>query len=145
MTHILLIKTPTGWANGDENTVEFHHKIRLGEGVHADFKRMRNLKFHRKFFALLNLAFDYFEPPEIDTKWGKPEKNFDVFRKNLCILAGYGHPVFTIDGKFRMEADSISFGNMDADTFEKLYIAVLDVIMRKIPVLSDMTRTKSTN
>ena len=139
MTHLLLIKTPGGWANADPETEEFHSKIKLGQTIHSDFKRMRNAAFHRKLFSLFTLAFEYWEPGEIDTRWGKPEKHFKTFRKNITILAGYGHPVFNIDGTFKMEADSLSFGKMEQDTFDKLYQAVLTVVMDRIPVLSKMT------
>lgn len=124
---------------GDPATAEYCRKIKIGENIHGDFTRQRNAGFHRKLFALFNLAFEYFEPAEIDTKWGKPEKNFDTFRKNLAILAGYGHPVFNIDGSFKMKADSLSFGSMDQDTFDELYSAVINVIMARIPVLDKMT------
>ena len=139
MTHIAITKTPSGWANADPQTEEFAKKIKLGQTIHADFKLMRNAAFHRKFFALLNLSFEYWEPGEINTKYGVPEKNFDRFRKDLIILAGHYHMVFRLDGTYRPEADSISFGNMDQDTFDKLYQNVLSVIMKKIPVLRDMT------
>ena len=121
-------------------TEEFHGKLKLGEAIHSDFKRMRNAAFHRKLFALLNLGFEYWEPQKIETKWGTPEKNFDRFRRDVTILAGYYHNVFRLDGTFRIEADSIAFGNMDQDTFDKLYQAVLTVLMQRIPMLSKMTK-----
>ena len=37
-------------------------KFRLGAVLYADFKQTRNAAFHRKFFALLNLGFDYWQP-----------------------------------------------------------------------------------
>ena len=140
MTHLIIIKTLNGFAPGDAETQEFHGKLKLGEAVHSDFKRMRNAAFHRKLFALLNLAFEYWEPVSIDTKWGTPEKNFDRFRQDVTILAGYYHNVFRLDGSFRIEADSIAFGNMDQDTFDGLYSKVLDVLMVRIPMLSKMTK-----
>ena len=136
--HIAFIKTPGGWANGNSKTEEFHRKTKLGNMVHGDIKQMRNAGFHRKFFALLNLAYEYWEPGEIDTKWGKPEKSFENFRKNLTVLAGHGHLVFNIDGTYKMEADSISFGNMDQSTFDGLYQNILSVIMKKIHVLNKL-------
>lgn len=39
-----------------------HSKIKLGAVLVADFKRVRNPAFHRRFFALLNLGFEYWEP-----------------------------------------------------------------------------------
>ena len=123
----------------DSQTVEFLRKVKMGDNIHGEFTRQRNAAFHRKLFALFGLAFEYFDPPEIDTKWGKPEKSFDTFRKNLTILAGYGYPVFNIDGSFKMKADSLSFGSMDQETFDKLYNSVLNVIMKKISVLDKLS------
>jgi hypothetical protein len=37
-------------------------KTRLGDVLVAEFRRVRNLAFHRRFFALLNLGFEYWEP-----------------------------------------------------------------------------------
>ncbi|EOG1814431.1 DUF1367 family protein, partial [Klebsiella pneumoniae] len=37
-------------------------KVRMGGILYADFKQARNPAFHRKFFALLNLGFDYWQP-----------------------------------------------------------------------------------
>lgn len=39
-----------------------HSKIKLGAVLVADFKRVRNPAFHRRFFALLSLGFEYWEP-----------------------------------------------------------------------------------
>lgn len=37
-------------------------KIKLGDIPVAEFKQIRNPAFHRRFFALLNLGFEYWEP-----------------------------------------------------------------------------------
>ena len=37
-------------------------KCKLGAVLVADFKQVRNPAFHRRFFALLNLGFEYWEP-----------------------------------------------------------------------------------
>ncbi len=136
--HIILTKTPIGFVPGDTDTEEFARKIKLGTNIHADFKRQRNSGFHRKLFALLNLSFEYWSPAEVSSKYGIPEKNFDRFRRDCIILAGYYHLSHRLDGTFRIEADSISFGSMDQDTFDKLYQAILTVVMDKIPVLRNM-------
>lgn len=145
MTHLIIIKTLNGFAPGDSETQEFHGKLKMGAAIHSDFKQMRNAAFHRKLFALLNLGFEYWEPVSIDTKWGVPEKSFDRFRKDVTILAGYYHNVFRLDGTFRIEADSIAFGNMDQGTFDKLYQAVLTVLMKRIPMLGKMTEEEIDN
>ena len=132
MTHITLSKTPTGWANADPTTEELHRKTKLGQTIHGDFKKMRNSAFHRKMFSLLNLGYEYFEPDDLGLK------NFDRFRRDVIILAGYYHTTVRLDNTIRIEADSISFASMDEDTFSKLYQAVLTVLMQRIPMLGKM-------
>lgn len=135
-----LQKTTNGWIPADEETADAHRKMKIGDVLHGDFAKMRNPKFHRLFFALIKLAFDYWEPGEIDSKYGKPEKNFDQFRKDLTILAGYYTVVIRLDGSTRIEPKSISFASMDETEFQKLYQAVLTVIIERIPVMCDMSK-----
>ncbi|EDQ9399415.1 DUF1367 family protein [Salmonella enterica] len=37
-------------------------KVRCGSVLEAEFRQVRNPAFHRKFFALLNLGFEYWAP-----------------------------------------------------------------------------------
>jgi hypothetical protein len=39
-----------------------HSKCKLGAVLVAEFTKVRNPAFHRRFFALLNLGFEYWEP-----------------------------------------------------------------------------------
>jgi len=46
-----------------QETSDFlHSKCKLGAVLEADFRQLRNPAFHRKFFALLNLGYEYWEP-----------------------------------------------------------------------------------
>lgn len=54
-TGILIPATP-------ETSEILQSKIKLGDILVAEFKRVRNPAFHRRFFALLNLGFEYWEP-----------------------------------------------------------------------------------
>ena len=108
-----------------ESDKELLGKIKAGEVVKLTMTRVRNYKFHRKYFALLNLAFDYFDPDE-------GEKNFDQFREDLTILAGHYDRYVRLNGDERLVAKSISFASMDEDTFEKLYSTTIDVILKYI-------------
>ena len=133
------IKTGTAaYRPADSITEEYDKKIKVGQVVHGNFRKMRNPKFHRKFFALLQLGFEYWEPGNVNSKYGVPEKNFDRFRKDITILAGYYNTVVRLDGSVRIQADSISFANMDEDTFESLYNNVITVLMKHIDMLRDM-------
>ncbi|MDU5473996.1 MULTISPECIES: DUF1367 family protein [unclassified Pantoea] len=41
---------------------EFLQRIKTGEWVSAEFRRVRNYQFHKRFFKLLQLGFDYWTP-----------------------------------------------------------------------------------
>ena len=114
-------------------------KIKTGEIVNLKFTRMRNYQFFKKWWALVNFAYDYWEPPELpedpEKKWLKhvtPEKNLDRFRKDLTILAGYHEATYRLNGDTRIEAKSISFSSMSEDEFEKLYSATVDVVLKHV-------------
>lgn len=127
-----------GFFPADPQTEDLARRVPVGGAVHGQFRRMRNPRFHRKFFALLNFAFERWEPGEIDCKYGVPEKNPEQFRKDAIILAGFYNVVARMDGTARIEAKSISFAAMDEDEFSALYNAVLNVFLKRIPQMSAM-------
>ena len=92
-------------------------KIKPGDTVKAQIKKPRNVEFHRKFFALLNMAFENQDD----------FNNFDEFRAFMVMKAGYYKRVVTKTGEFYLPA-SISFGNMDQIEFEELYGKMLDAV-----------------
>ena len=110
--------------------------LKPGEGVSVEAKRFRNVQFHRKFFALLRLAFDAWEPEEPRTWRGEAlRKDFDAFRKDVLILAGFFDASYSVDGSVSLEARSISFSKCDELEFAAVYSSVLDVLWSR--VLSD--------
>jgi len=118
----------------DQETVNAVEAMAEGAVLAGNFVNKRNPKFHRKFFALLRVGFDLWEPGKINTKWGTPEKSFNQYRAQVTVLAGYGEPVFNLDGQsFRMVPKSISFAKMNETEFAELYSNVLDVILKNIP------------
>lgn len=125
-------KTQYGLAPEDPNTKEWLDKLKLGQTVRGEFRKVRNYAFHKKYFALLNIAYDYWEPQEIDSKYGKPEKNFDRFRADLIILAGFYDVSVRLDGKTRIEPKSISFAKMDEEEFQTLFSATVDVLLKYV-------------
>ena len=110
------------------------HMDRMGNKaiLACDFKKKNHYEFHQKLICLATSAYEHWEPGEIDTKYGKPVKNFDNFRSGLTIGAGYYTTVFNVDGSFKLVADSWSFGKMDDTKRQEFYQAILTVIMEKI-------------
>ena len=116
-----------------EADAELLTKIKAGEVVKLKLTRPRNYLFHKKFFAMLNFAYDYWDPKVSFNKWDiEPAKNFDRFRKDVIVLAGFFDYTYRLNGDTRFEAKSISFGSMSEDEFEKLYSACVDVILQYV-------------
>lgn len=103
-----------------------------GQGIRAKVTRARNVKFHRKFFALLQLGFDTWEPAAMEYEGAPAVKNFERFRKDVIVLAGYYTRTVNLKGEIRLEAESISFSNMDEDRFDQVYNRVADVLLQKV-------------
>lgn len=122
----------------DQQSTEALAKLKAGQGVKVTIKRVRNLQHLRKFFALLNLAFDAWEPVELEYKGERVQKNFDQFRNDVVVLAGFGEASYNFRGEVRVRAKSLAFGNMSQDEFESLYQAVVQVVLSKI--LTNYTR-----
>lgn len=62
MADLALVRTANGLVGATDADRELISKLKYGSTVHGDFKKMRNSRFHGKFFAMLALAFDYWEP-----------------------------------------------------------------------------------
>lgn len=136
---LLLIKTQQGaFIPFDDNHAEACKRFKVGATIRAKVATMRNPKFHRKFFAMLDVGFDAWEPPESEHRGLPVQKNRERFRKDCIIAAGFYEPVANINGDVRAEAKSISFARMDDAEFEQVYSAVADVLLQR--VLRNYTR-----
>ncbi len=141
---VTLTKTRAGYVPGDPEAEEWDKTVKLGNSIRVSVTKIRNILFHRKYMALLNIGFDNWEPGEIDSKHGTPLKNFDRFRKDIAILCGYYDIVVRLDGTTRPEAKSISFAKMEEDTFSDLYSKTIDVLLKNVYGV-DMTEDKLNN
>jgi hypothetical protein len=108
--------------------------LESGEILEVMFKFIRNWKFHKKFFALLNYGFECWEPErKHKTYKGRPvEKNIDQFREDITIAAGFYIQTFDMEGRMKLKAKSISFASMDDVEFEKVYSAVANVLLETV-------------
>lgn len=131
---ILLIKTPGGFMPADDEAQEKCKKFRLGSLAKLDVVQMRNGAFFKKWWALVKLGYDYFaETCEMEEYKGHPIKpEFDHFRKDITILAGFYRPVWNVNGEMRIDAESIAWASMTEERFEKLYSATIDVLLKKV-------------
>ena len=116
----------------DEQSAESIKTVAVGAVISVEWKHPRNYRFLRKFFAMLKVGYDAWEPAEQEYKGLPVQKNFDRFREDVTIAAGFGEVVLNIRGEARARAKSISFGSMSQEEFDKLYNAAADVLLQKI-------------
>lgn len=130
--NVYLTKTPAGFVPFDAESKDWAQKIKSGEVINAEFKKVRNYQFLKKYFALLTVGFENWEPGIIDSRHGVPEKNFDQYREDVTILAGYYYATIRLDGTTRVRAKSISFAYMEEEEFSKLYNATINVLLKYV-------------
>jgi Protein of unknown function (DUF1367) len=127
-----------GWREADEKAWQkFKRAIKgleAGECVKIEWKKPRNPRFHRKMFALLNLGFEAWTPDRkhFSYKGRVIEKDFDRFRRDVVIQAGFFRQVFDSHGRMILEAESLSYSSMDDERFEVVYSAVAQVLLERV-------------
>jgi len=108
-------------APADKATAEYIDKLKKGQGFQVNKPRkVRNVDFHRKYFKMLNTIY---EGCGVGI-------TFDQFRKSVLISAGFVEfERLFVNGELieRVEAESISFANMDNDRFEEVYNRSVEV------------------
>jgi len=127
---IEMTKQPGGvFIPADDMELPRLEKFKSGEQYQVDIKLVRNPRFHRKAFAFFKFCFEHWRS---DREFMDEKGQFDVFRKHLTVIAGYHDTFYNIQGTSRVEAKSLSFGNMDQDEFEACYKALIAAAMRTI-------------
>ena len=116
-------------------------KMPKGEPFRIEWKRQRNPKFHRKFFALMQFAWEN-KPESMDSYFPASKNVPDEFRQEIIMRAGYYTQHTNFKGVKEYRAKSISFANMSEDEFEELYSACIDVIIRYMKIPDDVFRTE---
>ena len=117
----------------EHDSIAFVESLKAGTGCAMDFKRARNVPFHRKMFALLNLAFQIWQPnDDLRIDGVSVRKDFVSFRKMVLVLAGHADASYGLDGSVHFEARSISFGSCNELDFTAVYKRVLDVVWERI-------------
>jgi len=96
-------------------------RLKLGQEYEIEIKHPRNIGFHKKFMALVNIGHE-------NTSLDMP---FDTYRRYVTMKAGYFKTYTTKKGTY-YEAESIAFANMNQAKFEDVYSRVLDIIINDL-------------
>ena len=122
-----LINTLDGFKLATDADYEQKRKLKIGEVYQVEIKLLRNYQFLRKYFALINCAWEY--QPERVQKHFRDSK--EMFRETIQITAGYTEPFYSWEHKaFLDKAKSISFESMSEEDFIDLYEKVKNVLFK---------------
>ena len=89
----------------------------------------RNPDFHGKVFAFLQFCFEHWSADKTDIRFKANAAQFETFRRNLVVLAGYKDITFTVDGRLRVEAKSLAYSAMEQTEFEECYSALINAAL----------------
>lgn len=106
--------------------------IRAGDILLMEWKKPRDIIRHRKYFALLNLAYENWQPPEVSYNNVPAEKSFERFRNDITCGVGYYDVVVSIKGEVRVEPKSIAFSSMGEEEFYTFYNKVVNFILQQV-------------
>ena len=102
-----------------DSDLEKAKKLKPNSILKCKITRPRNVGFHRKYFALIEMIYQN----------QSHYKNRGHLRIDLQKSAGFYTERVTVYGEVIQEPTSISFSSMDEDEFQNLYSRVLDEIV----------------
>lgn len=103
----------------------------------------RSNGFHRKGMAMFRFLFNLWDP-KLQVYPGAPvAKDFDAFRGNLVIAAGFHKQVFNLEGGFELIPQELKWDSMDNVKFSRVYNRVLDVGLEMIGRANHLTREQA--
>lgn len=121
---LFLLNTSHGLVPMYDADYEEKKKLKLGVTYAAEIKPARNFQFLKKYFSLINAAWELL--PESQQK-GFRDK--ELFRKYVEVAAGHCDLFYSPTRKEWVEIPkSIAFDKMDEADFEDLYLKVRNVI-----------------
>ncbi len=127
------IKQPGGvLAPADEKEADRLNRFKTFEMYEVEIKLTRNPAFHRRVFAFFNFVFQHWSADKTEWKHMNEHSQYETFRKNLTVLAGYRVVTYTIDGSLRVEAMSLSFSSMTQEEFEACYSALINAAIEHV-------------
>lgn len=120
-----LLATPLGLKPCYPEDYDESRKLKNGVIYEADIRVPRNYRFHKLFFALLNVGYAYI-PGDVQAHYFP---SVDAFRKSVLIAAGFVNRFWSVKHQcFLEEAESISFSSMDDARFRDCYNRCKEVI-----------------
>jgi hypothetical protein len=123
MARLLLRRTLSGFVPDDEASAELARKFAVNETYKAEVTKPRNLKMHRRYWALVTMVFhncDQF-------------KSVEQCHQYLKLRAGHSTTVVSkTTGEVYLVPDSIAFDKLDDTGFQEFWNKIVGVICEEI-------------
>ena len=122
---INLVVTSEGFRPATDADFEAKKTLKRGTVVECTLKEYRNDRVHKKYFALINSAWEYLNDAQRKFFYD----NVDSFRKTVEVSAGHCEPVYNRTRNEWLDMPkSIAFDKMTESEFSALYERVKDVL-----------------
>jgi hypothetical protein len=116
----------------DDETADYLTSIKTDSHLKVKITKVRNYRFHKKVFNFFNFCFAHWNA-DFHHEFKDERAQFNAFRKQLTILAGYHNEIVNLRTKsVGYEAQSLSYESMDEDTFRQCYTALINAAMKHI-------------
>lgn len=108
-----------------DSDMEQKRRLKIGSDVEVDIKKARNYEFHKKFFALIRLAFDNLNE-NLQRELGIYTEDDLLIRLKIDLKL---YKVVRYENLGCLALDSISFEKMDQFEFENFYRRAVNQII----------------
>lgn len=120
-----LVCTDSGFRVADDTDYEKKRKLKKGTVYKCTIKENRNYSFHKKYFSLINCAWEFLT--ETQREFFKEDE--EVFRKCVEVAAGHFELHYSVARHEWLQVPgSIAFDKMSESDFSDLYDKVKDVL-----------------
>jgi hypothetical protein len=123
MGDLFLKRTLHGFAAADEATQDAMRSYKIGDTYRASVVKPRNLKAHRRYWALVNMVYQNTEG----------YASAELVHAHLKLLAGRCSPVVSkTTGETFLVPESISFNAMDEAEFQDFWARCIKAVCEHI-------------
>ncbi len=120
-----VVNTATGFVPETDTDYEAKKKLKRGAVYEITIKECRNPKFHRLYFSLISIGWEFLN----EQQQAFFRNDIETFRKTVEIAAGHYEPVYSISRRTWLEIPkSIAFDKLSESDFHDLYENVKRVI-----------------
>tara|TARA_R110000803_G_scaffold52326_2_gene107729 strand:- start:6649 stop:7092 length:444 start_codon:yes stop_codon:yes gene_type:complete len=108
------------------------NRIKLGETIAVNYRKPRNAGNHRRFFVMINLFAENL-PEGLPIRYENP----DYLRYEALIATGFCEWRESRGGLAYPVPNSMAFDKMDEDSFQKVYGAIVNYLLKHFSDFSE--------